>query len=469
MKRIGYLLEQDFQRLRDYYRRRISELDTQIQTTDQLALQQAAQQAFYLQRYVDDMTHFGWPALTQGLEHAFAQECGDRRILASLHDRAVRQLLSSLAGLQTLGENQYVIHAAVPYFRTLRGEWYAVDPAEVFLLLPTLTRPAAPEIAPVLEGAYRPSRTDRLFARWMSWPDGRADAASLLFFAEGRTTPSDYSRHAVQQIREILRVRPSFPEVERLHREDSHYLETLFRVAERIVAFVQPLRRQTRTPVYLLRDGLMFSEAHTALDLLQKKSTLHTEAMIGRKLLSAPDESERYWRMVVDALYAAWGERPNDFSAFSQAFMERLRTRERQDPQLAALFRRLSAYLKDCLPLGATAIVAVDTGLQGSVNMLVKYLLDEHAGVASPADIRMYVVGEWFRGVYRGRFATDYYPMMKDIEILSRSEHLYSYVPGSLEQGRLEVEMGDQAQQLRANIELIVLTIVCTLTTEAPV
>ena len=105
-----------------------------------------------------------------------------------------------------------------------------------------------------------------------------------------------------------------------------------------------------------------------------------------------------------------------------------------------------------------TIIDIVDLGFQGSINILVKYVIDRHcrAGRDHKTVVHMYVLAEWFKSVYPGAYSSETYSLLTNIEVLARNELLYDYKLGSFAEGAISVVMGSKEEQEMANTELLV-------------
>jgi len=463
MQRVGYLLRSDLDYIIDFYNIKIESISAAKSSTDNFdGLVELGIDAFNMQRYIDDMSHFGWPEITEKIGEYLEKTYKDKNIIKNIYNEIIAKIKNNFDGQRTIGENDYIIENKIFYYRSLKGAWYEISTEEIFLLLPTLSKKISPEKSSSLEAKYKPTSLDGIYCKWASADDLRSTLNNLLHFEEGTTTPEKYAQSVNTQIKNILSNPPSITAIEKNHDEGENYLESLIKISYKIINFVQPLRGGAKYPLYILRDGMMFSEAHSALDILTGNNFNHGEVMIGRKLLSTSTQPEFYWRLTVDVLYAALRKHPNNFASFEKEYYRLMADAEKKYPELSELFIRLADYLRKHVEAKAgSTLIMVDTGLQGSVNMLIKYLFDKHSRKNNKTDIFMFVVGDWFKGIYSGKYASDYYPMMKDIEILSRSENIYNYKPGSFEEGDLKVEMGDKNYQLKANIELIVLTTLC--------
>ena len=463
--RIAYLQKKGFDFIAEHYVTETRLLQDRLQeAVTAPGLLEISKRAFYLQAYLDDTIFFGYQEIFDEIGLIFAEKFGSADVLNDIQRESYTRALSQLSGQIHIGENDYVLEDGKTYYRTLRGGWYEIAADQVLYLLPKLTTPADPALVPKLESAYHQTTLDHLFQTWQE-KRYSTDAESYFLIEEGTTTPEVYFDKAVRQVEALIKQPVDIETLDKLHSESEHYLENLCKVSYRLIQFIQPIRKPGVHALHLLRDGMMFAEAQKALDILTGTNSSSGQIMIGRKLLSSPNGKEQdYWFLAVDAIYEAIAEHSTDFPKFYDEYVVRLREIELKDEDLHNLLKNLAEYIRPHIQTAldnGEHIIVVDTGLQGSVNLLTKYIIDSYIlpdlQTAAATDIYMFVVGDWFKGLYAGKYASDYYPMMKDIEVFARSEHVYNYKRGSFEAGKLEVEMGSAYHQLLGNIELIVL------------
>lgn len=468
---IGYFREEDLNFVLKFYLKKIRALHKSSQSNSIKNLMACSKEAHCLQRYIEDMAFFGWPAITKHFQNAFKKERGSANVLKEIQKSAFEKAIGRMEGRQRLGENVYIIHERKIYLRSLKGKWFIIQPRHVFLLLPPLVQPVKnKQLIALLEKQFQPTPLDELFQLWMRKPWSKKVNPSLLYLRKGITTPDEYFKHVEKQIQNINKYPVSLSALQTFCDQGDEYFEKLIKVSYYLIQFVHHLRQKNACLIHILRDGMMFAETQYTLDILTKKPTAQSQLMIGRKLLSKQGKKEYYWQIMVDSLYAAQRRYPRRFSLFYKEYTKNLRNKEQKDHELKALIKHLAQYIQEHMGKNIQQrgkFIIVDTGLQGSVNMLIKYIIDQHIapktkkGVAS--DIYMFVVGAWLKNIYKGKFFSHYYPMMKDIEVFMRSDQLYHYVPGSFEKGKLQVKMGTHKKQILANIELIVLVQTCML------
>ena len=103
-----------------------------------------------------------------------------------------------------------------------------------------------------------------------------------------------------------------------------------------------------------------------------------------------------------------------------------------------------------------------DIGFQGSIALLVKYIIDTQIAAEKgiSTDVKIEIGAQWSMKLFGERYDGDYFPMLNRVQLLKRSNELYQYKDNSLESAKLTVTMGNYEQQRRAAIELAVLVMV---------
>lgn len=471
--RIGCFLSKDFDFILKFYINEIKKLEAASHSPNFKKLIQTSKKAFYLQSFVEDVTFFGYPQITKRLEQGFLKEFGSKKILKKIQKDTLKRALAKLSGRHLIGENEYTVHKNKVYYRSLAGRWFQVSTSDVFYLLPKLDNMAREQDAKYLESKYKPNSLDKIYINWQQKKWLNKIDKSLIRIEDGETTPEKYNSDSVKQIKAILKNPVSLGALKNISKKDDEYLEQLIKVSYKIISFINRKRTHSTHLLHLLRDGIMFAEAQKTIDLLLHKNSPSSQIMISRKVLSSPEKEEYYWSLVVDVLYSALRKCSNSFDKFYEEYVTRMKEQENANPDLRAFFVKLSDYIKQSLNIKndkTNRILICDTGLQGSINMLTKYLIDNYLYKNGErqvhTDIYLFIVGEWFKGVYKRKYFDDYYPMMKDIEIFMRSDQLYHYKQKSFETGKLKVVMGGKNQQVLANVELIVLVQMCVLMME---
>ncbi len=474
-KRIAHLKQIDFDFIATHFRKRIKQFLRDLDVyQDSRHLLEISKRAFYLQHYLYNMSYpdTGYEAISENLEKQFIKDHGTASILKDIQYRAYTKALERISGPIRIGENTFFVLNKITYYRSLKGKWYSVDPQNVFYFIPELGTTAAQNVIALLEQQYLPTRYDKIFTTWKekNYP---SDIRYALLYVHGVTTPEEYFSKTVEQIK-ILIQNPVSPEsLSVLFDQPEHTIEMLCKRSSNIVAFVQQIQEKKVFPLYLLRDCLMFAEVQKTLELLNNTSHTGNQIMINRGLLSRNNNDQYYWTLSVDAIYEVLRNNPRTFSEFYKQYVNSMRQLEKKYPDMQRLLKNISVsikpHIKDALDTNQK-IVVVDTGLQGSITLLTKYLIDTYllnAPSQASTDMYLYVVGDWFKKIFNHRYASDYYPIMQEIESFCRSENLYTYKKKSFETGKLEITMGSYEHQRLSNLELIVLVMTTMIMNES--
>ncbi|MFA6963257.1 MAG: hypothetical protein WC227_00880 [Patescibacteria group bacterium] len=462
IKRVGSFKLKDFELVKNHYLARASELNRLINGSNKTeSLAENSKRAYYLHCFIDDMRDLGYPEIADGLEEALAKRYHDPKILLNIAEAGLSRILSSFEGKIRLGENEYHIRNGKAYYQSVFDKWYELKGVQVFLLTPDLGE----EVVPIDAEGEKGINEYQTFLR--AWRESGGRDNFDFSSTDGDTTPENYFESSVNEISKIIET-PISSEAILAKIGSEQKFERIFKVAARLIKFVKEIRDSGVSPVYLLRDGLMFAEAQKALDFASGQDTLSGQLMINRKLLSKEPDDHYYWALASDALYVALPKNGRDFDLFYKNYCQEMARLKIKEPGFKELLSRLGLYVSSQLShlKGSKKILVVDTGLQGSINMLTKYVIDFHTDLDVPVDVEMFVVGDWLKRIYQKRYASDYYPILKDIEIFNRSDHLYNYRSGSFESGKVEVTMGSEAEQLMAHVELIIITMLCKLMDE---
>lgn len=473
-KRIGCWSVEDFDFVYHYYLDRIKDLQQQSKDTDSEKLLQTSKEAFYLNRFLYDMKVYSYYEIADEMAKRFKEKYGTETILIDIQNETFDKVIKSLSGQHLLGENEYLIHNQQVYYRSLIGKWFNISADEAFLLFPKLDNPVPDNLIEELEKQYKETKLDLLYRLWLNknWTDKINE--SNINIQQGITTSNEYFKTVINQIKAILQNPTLLSGIKQYFKQEDDYIERLIKVNYRLIEYTQAIRKKTTLPIYLLRDGMLFAEAHKTIDFLLGEDTPSCQLMIGRSVLSTPEKKEYYWALSVDAFYAALRKHPDNFDLFFDEYSSNMNKLEKEHPDLADFLQKLAdyiyRYIKDNINKQEKIVVA-DVGLQGSIVLLTKYLIDKYLKPKENSSIQvetyMFIVGSWLKGIHNGRYHSDYYPMMKDIEPLVRSEQLYSYVEGSFAEGDIKVKMGTKDQQLLANLELIIMVQLCLLMKES--
>jgi hypothetical protein len=212
-----------------------------------------------------------------------------------------------------------------------------------------------------------------------------------------------------------------------------------------------------------------FFEAQKTVDFLNSKDTSFDQILIGRKLLTHELREWGYYIVTLESLYAAHKRYPLNFRDFYDEYSRLLDMFVSLNPGFATIITNLANYIKEYIQTDKKKIIIFDVGFQGSIALLVKYIIDRHIKPTGPngqpeTDIKLGVGAEWSKELFKGKYEGDYFPFLNRVQLMARSDELFHYKQGSLESGKLQVEMGNKEWQHKAAIELIVLVMVILLT-----
>lgn len=466
-ERIGFLLKRNYTFIERYIIEGTRGLLKAPRPGDPDALIEASGRAYNFQSFVNIAVH-GYPEITNALEQCLISTFGSKNVLTRIIEENLIRAFKNISGHCRIRSNNYVICNGEIYYRSFSGPWYRISSAHVFDLLPRLEEEAGPNIAARLEEAYQMPEPHALYETWKKKPY-KADIPPELFeIKSGATTPEEYAAHSMRQISAFLRKPVALAALTGAHRVETHFIEHVCKITYHVAHVVAELRDKTTHTLYLLRDGLMLAEAHKIVDLLLGEPTASSQILINRKLLSVPGEPERQWQLTVDALFSALRDEPTGFSRFYQSYEKHMRKQEEADPQLRRRLDELATYIEGHVAdiIGKKNIHIVDTGFQGSIVMLTKYLIDGRIAARGSrrfeTDVYLCTTDDWFYPVYAERSWNEC-NLAKELESTNRSAHLYTYKDGSIGSGRMKVIMGPADKQILANIELMVMTTMLSL------
>jgi hypothetical protein len=440
-----------------------------LDTATDAELLSAAQHCNNLIGWVEQMRIMGYTGLPVVMEDLLENEFGNRKKLFDLRRAYTAKWLFGKTGQHKIGENYFNIHQDKVYYCTLRHEWYEVETVSIFDIMPTLTRKTEAQTSSLLDTVYRPTRYQLIYTHWQDADYSGKLLPNLFASKSGHTTPEDVLKDTIKKLEGILENPPSLEEVEDAIGKKPDYLEYLIKISCLVADFAEQRRVSNEHTLYLLRDCAMFHEAQILIDLLESQPTSHDQIYLGRQSLSSHKRDAGHWYMVQELLLITLQKHPHDFSRFYAEFTQCMKDYEEYNPEFAALVQTLAKYLGNHIEVALKnhlAINVIDLGFQGSINMLVKYVLDNYCLQDShpSTKIHMYVVAEWFKGVYETMFTSNTFSTLTHVEVMSRNNAIYEYVPWSLRDGKLLVNYGSADDQIQAEIELtvMVMTILTT-------
>lgn len=427
----------------------------------------AAQHCNNLFGWVEQMRIMGYTGLPGVIEDLLEEKYGNRQHLTDLRRAYTEKWLKGKSGQHNIGENNFTIYRDKFYYYSLRHEWREVEPSSIFNIMPKFGQKADSQISELLSAEYKPTRFQQVY---MSWKDTNYSGKLPVSSAKtGQTTPEDVLKDTLGKVQAIIENPPALEEVNKATSAKTDYLEYLIKISCLVADFAQHRRTSNEFSLYLLRDCAMFHEAQIIIDLVEGQQTSHDQAYIGRQSLSSRLRDAGHWYVCQELLLLSLQKYPNDFPGFYEFFTQRLRDYEKYSPEFGVLVQNLAKYLSNHIDEAKQSnltINVIDLGFQGSINMLVKYVLDEYClhETKLPTKVHMYIVAEWFKGVYQDMYTSNTFSALTDIEVLSRNNAIYEYVNWSLRDGRLDVAYGSKADQNLADIELTVMTMTILLT-----
>lgn len=435
---------------------------SQIGSASDPELLAAAQHCNNLIAWVEQMRIMGYTGLHDVIENLLEDEFGDRQKLINLRQDYTEAWLHGKSGQYKIGENYFTVYHNKFYYHTLYREWYEVKPSSVFDIMPVFGQKADAQTTVYLNSEYMPTRYQQIYTGWQEAGYTGKLLSDLFLSQTGQTTPEDVLEETTKKIQAIVDNPPALEEIERAVSDKPDYLEYLIKISCLVADFAQERRMSNEYSLYLLRDCAMFHEAQILIDLLEGQRTSHDQVYIGRQSLSSKQRDAGHWYVVQELLLMALQKHPDDFSGFYANFTQYLKDYEEYSTDFATLVQDLARYLDGHITESEQSnrpITVIDLGFQGSINMLVKYVLDNYClqKTKQPAKVHMYVIAEWFRGVYENMYTSNTFSTLTYIEVMTQNNAIYEYVPWSLQEGNLSITYGSKADQDQADIELTVM------------
>lgn len=465
---INWFYTLDFKIQGDFIIKDIGSLLEKVNIANSDELLYISQHCFNLISWVSQMGIMGFPTLAPCVDKLLKDNFDNGNIIKEIQENSFKKWLEDKRGQHKIGENHFNIYNGEIYYKNLRGGWNLVDKVEVFKIMPVLGQEPDNTIVEELEKDYRPTEYHKIFTEWQKSAFASDLPEDLFSYVSGETTPGEYLDFTLKNIKEIIKNPVSLDQVEKLNTKGDGYLEYIIKVGYLMAEFVQKRRARGQHTVYLLRDCLIFYEIQKTLDLLEGKETSCDQLIIGRKLLSNKKRVGGHWYFVQEALFYSYIRYPEDYSKFYEEFSRIMKEYKIYNKEFKDFLDKLAVYVKNHIENAIKnnlGIEIVDLGFQGSINVLVKYIIDNYCTgeVNLKTDIHMYVLAEWFKTVYGKRYTSETYSMLTEIEVLARNEYLYDYKTGSFDNGEPTVLMGEEGAQKDAGLELLVTTMVTIL------
>lgn len=465
---IKWNFTKDFQIQSKYIVEDVSSIITRLGNAKDEELLNISQHCYNLLSWARQMDIMGFTGLEYYIDELLLDHFGDKEIILKLQKQSFTKWIKDKTGSQKIGENYFVLHDGRIYYKKLHGQWCVVKEGDVFNLSPEMSVVEDVGTIEALDADYEPSVYHQLYYEWQKGeykyniPDNHFSSSG------GESTPEDELDKSLAKIKRIIANPVSLEVVRSLGYIDDERLEYLIKISYIMTQFVQTRRGNGEHTIYLLRDCLIFYEIHKTLDILEGVATSSDQLIAGRKLLSNKKREGGHWYFTQEALFFAYEECPDDFNGFYKAFSIILSDYEEYNDEFREFIKKLADYIDLHIPTdlsSGTTVNIVDLGFQGSINILVKYVIDKHcrAGKNHNTEIHMFVLAEWFKSIYSGMYTSETYSLLTNIEVLARNELLYDYKLGSFAESVPSVIMGFEDEQELANEELIVTTMVTSI------
>ncbi len=411
----------------------------------------------------------GFSRFSQNWQDVFEKELGDRHVLKTLYDSCFDKWLNGKAGQHKIGINFYHIYEGRVYYRNSNKNWFLVDKSTAFDPKPDMDPVNETLLAETLNREYISTGCDELIDRWQKSDFSASLPLDFFAYNQSETSPEEYFDFSFGRIKSLLDNPVSINELEKLSNGTLNNLDYKVMIANYVLDTVEKRRSDTNShTIYLLRDCLMFYEAHKALDYLKNEQTSADQILVGRKLLSIEPGQWEYYGAMVDSLYTAHLRYPKDFSDFYSEYSRLMNLFVEHNQNFASLIAKLTDYIKAHVSTDKDKIIVFDIGFQGSIALLTKYVIDYHIrpnrnGKQIETDIEIAIGAVWSMDLYGHRYYSDYFPMLNRIQQLERNNELYHYKHGSVDANGVKVIMGNDQHQREASIELMVLLMIAKL------
>jgi hypothetical protein len=410
----------------------------------------------------------GFPTFISAFEHLFEKQFGDKHILQNMYNVCFEKWISQKNGQQKIGENFYNILEGKLYYRDRFDQWFEVDKTTAFDLKPNKKPIENKDAIDQLNREYKETWYDAILRQWEDKQYQGMLPDDFLQFEDEETSPEAYFDLTAAHIKTLLKNPVSIAELERWNGGKIAALEDIIKISALVSDITTKRRKDNSHTIYLLRDCLMFYEAHKTIDILNSENTSVDQILIGRKLLSNKSREWGYYIATLDALYTAHLRYPANFEEFYTEYARLLDAFVSLNSGFAATMANLADYIKNHIQTSKNKIVIFDIGFQGSIALLTKYIIDRHIIPSNQdgkieADINVGVGAVWSKELFGDRHEGDYFPFLNRVQSATRSDELYHYKPESLNSGKIRVLMGKKEKQREAAIELVVLVMVILL------
>lgn len=470
---IDWSIATDFQVFSEFLIKDIQEMQKRLENADGEYYYYVCRHIFNIQDWIKLIVeNAGFPTFGKSFEVVFSKHFEDKQILQNIYNACFAKWISQKTGQHKIGENFYNILNDKLYYRNRFGQWFEVDRKTAFDLKPDQELTKDNDLINQLNNGYKETWYDAIIKKWEDKKYQGILPEDFLKFDEKETSPEAYSDFTIGQIKTLLKNPVSVTELERWSGGEILDLEHIVKITALVLGIAAKRRKDDSQTIYLLRDSLMFYEAHKILDILSSKDTSADQILIGRRLLTQKSNDRwAYYVVTLECLYVAHQRYPINFSEFYNEYARLIDMFVSLNSGFATRIADLANYIKEHLRTDKKKIVIFDIGFQGSIALLVKYIIDHHIRPIGlndqmETDIKLSVGAQWSKELFRDRYEDDYFPFLNRTQLMARSDELCHYKEGSLGSGKIEVVMGDKKWQHKASIELVVLVMVALLSQE---
>lgn len=465
---INWSVAADFHIFSEFLIKDIQEIQKRLKSADDEYYYYVCRHIFNIIDWIGLMTAAGFSTFNAAFERLFDERFGDKHILQNLYDACFKKWVSKKNGQWKIGENLYNILDGKTYYRDRFGQWFEADRKTVFDLKPEKKLIGNKNLIEQLNSGYKETWYDAILRRWKDKQYRGTLPDNFLQFDDKETSPEAYSDFTIENIKTLLKNPVSIAELERWNGGEVIDLEHIVKISALVLGIVNKRRTDDSHTIYLLRDCLMFYEAHKAIDILKSENTSADQILIGRKLLNHKLKEWGYYVVTLESLYIAHKRYPVNFTEFYSEYARLMDMFISLNTGFAEKIANLADYIKNHIRTDKNKIVIFDIGFQGSIALLTKYIIDRHIGPTGPngkieTNIKVGVGAEWSKKLFGDRHETDYFPFLNRVQLMARSDELYHYKQESLNSGKLQVIMGDKEYQRKAAVELAVLVMVALL------
>ncbi len=459
---IKWNFTKDFQIQSKHIVESIASILKRIDNAEDDELLSISQQCYNLLSWTTQMSIMGFTGLQPYVDDLLVDNFADKDIILKLQRQSFKQWVKDKKGNQKLGENYFVLLDGNVYYKKLTNKWHQVDADSVFNLTPGMSAVEG-SVIELLDSVHEPSVYHQIYSEWRDGVYSHDIPEEFFSYSAGDSTPERELEKALDKINKLIIEPVSLSNVQSREDLDDERLEYLIKVSYIMTKFAQSRRLNNEHTLYLLRDCVIFYEIHKTLDILENTTSSSDQLITGRKLLSNSKREGGHWYFTQEALFMAYEKCSGDFDEFYAEYSNILVNYEEYSEEFSEFIKKLAEYIDAHIPADTnkdTVIDVVDLGFQGSINILIKYVIDNHcrAGKDHKTIIHMYVLAEWFKSIYPGMYSSETYSLLTNIEVLARNELMYDYKVGSFVEGSPAVVMGTSRGQDLANSELLVTT-----------